>query len=140
MAREWPHRMAATEPPERPNTIVMDITRREQQRAEETSVGREQNSSRLFPPGEPGNVDRRLNGLFNPLRVNGGSLKQMHSDRLCTRGGDTKSTLSPCEGSRQKARDENKIGKVGMCLRQIPSAAAPLFSGFHASLWSSAGR
>ena len=48
MAWKWPHRMGATEPPERPNTIVMDITRREQQRAEETSVDREQNSSRLF--------------------------------------------------------------------------------------------
>lgn len=48
MAWKWPHRMGATEPPEKPNTIVMDITRREQQRAEETSVDREQNSSRLF--------------------------------------------------------------------------------------------
>lgn len=45
----------------------------------------------------------------------------MHSDRLCTHW-DTKSTLNPCKGTRQKARDENKIGKVGMCLRQIPSA------------------
>lgn len=62
-----------------------------------------------------------MNGLFNPLKVNGGSLKQMHSDRLCTHW-DTKSTLNPCKGIRQKARDENKIGKVGMCLRQIPSA------------------
>lgn len=44
--------MGATEPPEKPNTIVMDITRREQQQAEETSVDQEQNSSGLF--GEAG--------------------------------------------------------------------------------------
>lgn len=50
-----------------------------------------------FPPGRPGNVDRLVNGLFNPLKVNGGSQKQMHSDRLCTHW-DTKSTLSPCKG------------------------------------------
>lgn len=48
MAWKWPHRMGATEPPEKPNTIVMDITRREQQQAEETSVDQEQNSSGLF--------------------------------------------------------------------------------------------
>lgn len=76
---------------------------------------------RTIRQGGPGNVDRPMNGLFNPLKVNGGSLKQMHSDRLCTHW-DTKSTLNPCKGIRQKARDENKIGKVGMCLRQIPSA------------------
>ena len=40
--------MGATKPPEKPNTIVMDITRHKQQRAEETSVDQEQNSSRLF--------------------------------------------------------------------------------------------
>lgn len=40
--------MGATEPPEKPNTIVMDITRREQQQAEETSVDQEQNLSGLF--------------------------------------------------------------------------------------------
>lgn len=44
--------MGATEPPEKPNTIVMDITRREQQQAEETSVDQEQNSGGLF--GEAG--------------------------------------------------------------------------------------
>lgn len=40
--------MGDTEPSEKPNTIVMDITRREQQQTEETSADQEQNSSRLF--------------------------------------------------------------------------------------------
>lgn len=74
-----------------------------------------------FPWGGPGNVDRPVNGLFNPLKVKGGSLKQTHSDRLCTHW-DTKSTLSSCKGTSQRAGDENKIGKVGMCLCQNPSA------------------
>lgn len=88
-----------------------------------------------FPWGGPGNVDRPVNGLFNPLKVNGGSLKQMHSDRLCTHW-DTKSTLSPCKGTRQKARDENKIGKVGMCLRQIPSARLFYFLASTLLFWA----
>lgn len=85
--------------------------------------------------GGPGNVDRPVNGLFNPLKVNGGSLKQMHSDRLCTHW-DTKSTLSPCKRTRQKARDENKIGKVGMCLRQIPSAQLFYFLASTLPFWA----
>lgn len=76
--------------------------------------------------GGPGNVDRPMNGLFNPLKVKGRSLKQMHSDRLCMHW-DTKSTLNPCKGTRQKARDENKIGKVGMCAPDSISLAL-LFS------------
>ena len=99
--------MAATEPPEKPNTIVMDITRLGQQRAEETSVDREQNSSRLLRWAGPGNVDRPLNGLFNPLIVNRGSLKQTHSDRLCTLR-DTESTLNLCEGDQAESGERRK--------------------------------
>lgn len=107
MAWKWPHRMGATEPPEKPNTIVMDITQREQQRAVETSVDGEQNSSRLFREAGQGMLTGRWMVCLTLWKWMGGSLKQMHSDRLCTHR-DTKSTLSCCEGSRQKAR-ETKI-------------------------------
>lgn len=59
----------------------------------------------------------------------------MHSDRLCAHW-DTKSTLSPYKETRQKARDENKIGKVGMCLRQIPSARLFYFLASTLLFWA----
>lgn len=61
-----------------------------------------------FQWGRPENVDRPVNGLFNPLKGKEGFLKQMHSDRLYMNW-DTKSTLRPCKRTRQKAKTKIRL-------------------------------
>ena len=134
MAWKWPHRMGATKPPEKPNTIVMDITRHKQQRAEETSVDQEQNSSRLFREAGQGMLTGWWMVCLTLWKWMGAPWNKCILI-LCTHW-DTKSTLSPGKGTRQKAWDENKIGKVGMCLRQIPSARLFYFLASTLLFWA----
>lgn len=83
-AWKWPLGPLQIQHTQRPNMIVMDITPRRQQQNAETSVDRETKPEQTFPPGGPGNVDGPVKRLFNLLKVNGETLKQMQCDRPYT--------------------------------------------------------
>lgn len=99
--------------------IVMDITPRRQQQNAETSVDRETKPEQTFPPGRPGNVDGPVKRLFNILKVNGETLKQMQCDRPYTHW-DTPETLNPVRETGQKRRMKTRLDNR-QCVCQILS-------------------
>lgn len=118
-AWKWPLGPLQAQPTQRPNMIVMDIAPRRQQQNAETSVDRETKPEQTFPPGRPGNVDGPVKRLFNLLKVNGETLKQMQCDRPYTHR-DTPETLNPVRETGQKRRMKTRLDNK-WCVCQILS-------------------